>query len=953
MIRKLRIITTLIFIMLATAFNLSGQTGSIEGTVLDKHTKDALIGTTVMIEGTSIGTASDINGHFILNNIKPGLYKIVVTYISYSPSKYDNVEVSPEKSTQLDVFMEEETIILGDVTITAIRKTNTDLSVISAIKGSPFISTGISSQQISRTLDKDASEVIKRVPGITIQDDRFLVVRGLSQRYNNVWLNSAATPSSEADVKSFSFDVIPSSMIENIMIFKSPAAELPADFSGGFVKISTRNMPEKNSMVFTYSTGFNQGATFGDYNKYKGSPTDWLGFDNGARALPKDMPGHLNDYELATNPDVRNKITDLGRELSNTWSAADAIAIPDQKYLFGVNHRFDIGKTTLGTATGLTYSYTNNSDLIEVTDYSIYDFTNDRPSYLNQYYDQQYSNSARVTLMSNWSLLLDGGSKIELRNLFSQVGTTRTTVRDGREWYNDGRYIQAEELRYLSRTVYSGQLAGEHTFGKSDLKIEWVLGYSATGKSEPDTRRYKYLRNPVDTADYFMTFLDQADLSSQSRMWIDLKENTVSAALNLTHKLNINGFQPEIRTGFYIEDKERVFDARNFGYAKGSFESTFGQTSLPVEQIFTDNNINLTTGIKLVEVTALSDSYDAANKQIAGYLSVKWPIGSKINLYSGIRVEKNRQMLASYKQGSTIEVDVNRDTVNIFPSLNLTYNINEKNLVRAAYGMSVNRPEFREIAPFYYVDFDINAGIYGAPEIKQAYVHNFDIRYEMYPKSGETFSLGAFYKKFITPIEQVILGNSPTQYSFENVSSAYSYGLEAEARKSLGFIPGLQYFTLIMNTSVIFSQVQFDDNSLFRDRPLEGQSPYIINAGIYYQNEKGLMLSLLYNVIGKRIAAVGRPSPNQWEDIPNVYEMPRNVIDLTFSKALGKMVEIKGGIKDLINQKVNFIQTVDAMVDMNAYTNGADNGLKYFNRDQVTRTFRPGRYFSIGVSLKF
>jgi hypothetical protein len=416
----------------------------------------------------------------------------------------------------------------------------------------------------------------------------------------------------------------------------------------------------------------------------------------------------------------------------------------------------------------------------------------------------------------------------------------------------------------------------------------------------------------------------------------------------------INGFTPELKTGLYYENKQRSFNARNLGYAKGSSSSLFGQTSLPVDEIFIDENINLTDGIKLMEITSLSDSYTASNMQMAGYLSTRVPIGPRINLYTGVRFERNRMILSSYKQGSTVKVDVDRDTINIFSSANLTYNFNDKNLLRFAYGMSVNRPEFREIAPFYYVDFELNAGIYGAPQITQAYIHSFDIRYEMYPSNGETFNIGAFYKKFINPIEQVILGNNPTQYSFENVRSAYATGLEAELRKSLGFIRGMDEFTIVLNSSLIASRVQFDEGTLARNRPLEGQSPFIVNAGIFYQNRNNdLMISLLYNIVGKRIVAVGRPSPNQWEDIPDIYEIPRNSFDLTFSKMIGKNFEIKGGIKDILNENVEFVQTVNTIVDMDQYTNGTLNGSKYFKRNQVTKSYNPGRYLSMAVSVKF
>ncbi len=275
-------------------------------------------------------------------------------------------------------------------------------------------------------------------------------------------------------------------------------------------------------------------------------------------------------------------------------------------------------------------------------------------------------------------------------------------------------------------------------------------------------------------------------------------------------------------------------------------------------------------------------------------------------------------------------------------------------MVRAAYGLSVNRPEFRELAPFYFVDFDMNAGIYGNPSIKQAYIHNFDIRFEHYPSPNETCNIGLFYKHFNSPIETVIMGNNPTQYSFENVPSAYSYGIETDIRKSLGFIPGAENFSVILNATLIRSKVQFGKGDLNRDRSLQGQSPYMVNAGVFYYNDdNGLMFTLLYNIIGKRIVAVGRPSPNQWEDIPNIYEMPRNDLDLAISKKIGKNFEVKAGIKDILNQQVKFTQTVKTSVNMADVTKGTQSQTKYFNREQITKSYLPGRYFTFSVAYKF
>lgn len=275
-------IISFIIIML-TAISSHAQTGTIEGTALDRKNKETLPGVMVTLEGTTIGAMADFDGHFIIQNVKPGKYKIKASYISYNPIVIEDVVVTANNVTRVGLELAENAVALQEVKITGVRKTNTDVSMINVTRMSPLVSIGVSGQQILRSQDRDASEVIKRLPGTTIIDDRFIVVRGLAQRYNAVWLNNTATPSSEADVKAFSFDIIPASMIENMLIVKSPAPELPADFSGGFVKITTVNLPEKNSFFASYGIGFSEGTTTKTFNTQKGGSTDWIGFDNGLR----------------------------------------------------------------------------------------------------------------------------------------------------------------------------------------------------------------------------------------------------------------------------------------------------------------------------------------------------------------------------------------------------------------------------------------------------------------------------------------------------------------------------------------------------------------------------------------------------------------------------------------------------------------------------------------------
>ncbi len=942
-------LTIKIIIILLTSISLNTlaqtSTGTITGVVKDGATGETMPGVNVIIEGTLRGASTDSDGLFTIPSVNPGIYKLTLSFISYKPIAVEGVKVVAGQITEVSANMADQSVELEDIVVVATKRNDSEVSVMSNIKSSPVVVSGISAQLISRTQDKDASEVVRRLPGVSIVDDKFIVVRGLSARYNNVWLNNSPAPSLEADTRSFSFDLIPSSMIENIFILKSPTAELPADYSGGFIKIATTGIPSANSFSVSYGTAFRQYSTFGNFMKEDGSTRDWLTLGSSYRSLPDYMPAHLDTYESATNPEIRNRVTDIGRSLNNAWEGIPATALPDQKFAVGISRRFGKGNFIAGNVTSLTYSYANTINQVFNNNYSIYNFAYDTPGILDEFSDMQYSANARVGLMHNWTIYPVEGLKLEFRNFFTSTSNSRMTMREGQEWYNNGRYIKAGETKYSNRLIYSGQLGAEQMFNEGKTIIDFTAGYSLSLRDEPDLRRYRYISNEGDSSPFILLFGSNPDLSSVSRMWLDLKENNISGLLNFTQKFKMGTVDAEFKTGVYAETKERSFNARNFGYAMGSDASTFAYSSLPLGEIFIPENINLSDGVILKEITALSDSYNASSAIMAGYLNFRFKFSVRTDLSLGLRIEKERQELSSYRQGTATPVNVLRDTVNFFPSANFAYNLTSTSLVRVTYGMSINRPEFREIAPFYFVDFDQNAGIYGNENIKQAYIHNFDIRYELYPGNNETFNVGVFYKKFTNPIEVSIRGNNPAQFSFDNISSAYSFGLETEARKSLGFINDrLENLTAVLNLSLIRSSVAFD-------RPLQGQSPYIVNIGLFYQKpENGFMASLVYNRIGKRIIAVGRPSPNEWESIPDIYEMPRNEADLALSKKIGERLEIKAGIKDLFGEQVVFQQNVKSVVDM---TNYGGDGTKVFDRTQNTKSYYPGRQYSLGLSVKF
>ncbi len=954
---QLKYIIAILFFHILTVNILQAETepntGAITGKIIDKTTNEGVIGATVMIKGMNVGAVTDIEGKFIIPDVNPGSYSLVISCISFKTSVVDNVQIEKNKMVFLEVSLDIYTSDLQEVKVVANKVTSTEVSMLATIKANSVVANGITSQQILKTADRDASEVVRRLPGITIMNDRFVVVRGLSQRYNNVWLNNLPVPSSEADIKSFSFDVIPSSMIDNIMIYKTVSPDIPAEFAGGFIRIYTKNLPEKNSFSVSYSSSYSEGTTFSNINAYKGGKYDWLGFDDGTRALPSGMPSHLNNYDLSADNSTREKMNTISKSMNQNWTLSAKTVLPDQRLSFSLARLFSIGNVKVGQISSLSYSYTMSEFPLEVNNYSIYNYSADRPSYIDELSDNQNTQSAKIGLLHNW-IFSKGNTKIEFRNLLNNIGYSRTTIRDGVDWHNDGREFKSYDLKFLSRTTYSGQLGGEHAFNNRNTILDWNVGYSYANKKEPDTKRYRLNRDRTDTTRYFLSFGDVSnpDLSSESRIFQDLNENIVSANTGLTRKFNFIHRDAEFKTGLYAEYKSREFNARNFGYSRSSINSKFTETYISLDEIFIPENFNLTDGIKMMEVTGKSDSYTAKNTNLAGYALFRFYPISSMNISTGIRVEINEQTLDSYKQGQNIKVKVDRSKVDIFPSLNATYNINSKTLLRCAYGITLNRPEFREIAPFYFVDFDLNAGVYGNPDLQQSTIHNFDLRIERYPSNGETVSLAFFYKYFDNPIEQVILGNNPIQYSFENVKNSTSYGLELEIRKSLDIISLLKNFNLVFNGSLIKSEVYFDEGKLQRQRPMQGQSPYIINAGLYYQ-DNNYTASILYNIIGKRIIAVGRPSPNQWEDIPNIYEMPRHSMDFNIARKIGEYVNIQLGIKNIINQPVKYAQEINADVDMALYTQNQESGVKHFERTQTTRLFKPGRYVTFGVSLKF
>lgn len=909
------------------------QNGIIKGTITDANTKETLIGATVEIQGTTKGAASDFDGNYVFDKIAKGSYNIVISYVSYA-SQIIRVEVLADQVSTVNVELKNASIDVDEVVVYAERKKSTEVAMISSLKAGNLIVSGISAQQISKVQDKDAAEVIRRVPGITITDGRFVIVRGLIERYNSVMLNGATAPSFEADKRAFSFDAIPSGMIDNILIYKSPAPELPADFAGAVINIVTKSVADENSLVISYGSKYVENTTFNsDFKTYKGGKSDWLGFLDHSRDIPSLVPSkedfnELYNWQASDYFQKTEQLNTIAKSFSNNWTTINKNPLPDQNLSIALQRRFILGKISIGNITALNFS--SSSDLLNVNrlEYSNYEPALNVVNKNFDYKDNRFKESAKLGLIHNWNFLYGKNQKLEFRNFMNQMGNKTTSNRNGE--IVSIKKLRALDIKYETRFLYSGQLAGEQVFNQDRTKINWMGGYGFTKNDQPDNRRLTYVLNEREQSDRFNQYYLELQAAPNAymggRLWLDMKENVYDLKADLEHQFLLFGNENvwTLKAGFLYEKKSRTFNNTLIGIVAKSQvpDSIIYQ---PVEEIFDHKNFFFDQtplynqhGLSYQDNTNAKNSYNAHDQLIATYVGVKIPITRKINLYGGVRIEKFERLIAALQEkteSAENNNDITSDTINIYPSVNLTFNINEKNLLRASYGKTVNRPEFREMSDFAYEDFELAAIIHGNDSLTNAYIDNYDFRYEWYPSNGEIVSFGAFYKDFSSPIEvfQIPAGTG-YDYQPQNTQKAYSMGLELDVRKQLlefdksaSFLRYLKDLTLIFNTSFIKSEINTTEKqaTFARDkkRIMQGQSPYIVNLGMNYQNQEAkFSFGLNYNRIGKRIAYVGvRDNPNTWE-------LPRNSLDLTFEKGLGKGISLKAGVKDILKENVRFVQ---------------------------------------------
>lgn len=919
--------TVLIVLILFLGQKSFADTGKISGLVSDQKTGETLIGVTIKIKGFPKAVASGVDGRFSINNLLAGKYTVQVSYVGYTIKEVSDVEVLSGKATNLNVLLSESSVQnLQEVVVRATFKQESTNALYAQQKNSALISDGISSDQIKKSPDRNTSDILKRVSGATIQDNKFVVVRGLSDRYNTATLDNSTLPSTEPNRRAFSFDIVPSNLVDKITISKTATPDLPADFAGGAVQITTKDIPDENFTSFGIGYGYNSQSTFKNFLGTNKIVQNYLGFDNGSSNLAINFPSK-ESIAAGTLSDSKNKAA--LKSLPSDFKINNQTALPNQNYQFNIGRVKQFkDDSRFGALVSLTYRNAQNisSDLIK--DFYVYD-----------YKDNVYKFSTNLGALANFAYSY-GGNKISFKNIYNRaydnVYTERTGINSGATTMNK---FYAYDL--MQKTLFKSTLEGDHQIGTGKSKLKWTASVSNITNDQPNQLKINYAKSLGDINNLSVPY--QANITSlgkeNTRLFSKLDEQIYAADVNFNTPLKILKTSSQLKVGLGSQYRQRSFQARFLGMELNSKDIT-EQTlirSLPITEIFSQDLIN--SGVyQLREIGSTSDNYKANSLTNYGYAMLDQKFGEKNRIVYGLRVEQyNVQLTANTKL-------VDDQIIDLLPSINYTYSLTSKSNLRASYYRTLARPEFRELAPFSYYDYELLANQSGNSNLKRTSINNVDFRYELYPSTGEIFSFSVFYKNFSNAIETYRYDvNSTPDISFFNTAQAKSYGIELEARKNLSFINTSNAFkntTAYINLAFIKSEVKNpnDQNYIDKVRPMVGQSPYVINAGLQHSAlQNKLNFNLLYNRVGRRIIqASGINFASTWEN-------PRNVVDFQVGY---KIMKSKGEIKlnggDLLNERYLIY-----------FDNNANKKYDPAQGDETQSSFKLGRNISVSFNYNF
>lgn len=866
--------------------------GSLIGKIRDQRSGDELIGANVLLVDTKLGASTDIDGRYTVRQIPAGTYSVRVSFLGYESKTVSGIIIADNQQYILDVAIaEDQGIVQQEVVISASAIKSGEGAILAERKKAASIGDGISAEQIKRTPDATSSDALKRVPGVTIVDNKFVYIRGTSERYSNTTLNGTTISGSEPEKKSFSFDMFPSNLLENIVIAKTFTPDVSGDFAGGSVQLSTVEFPDFFTVRVGVSGGYNTETTGKDFQTYNGGSRDWLGMDDGTRAIPDGIAADVAKAKLSPA-----ELQTVGQKFKNNWKPFDRKAPLNGGFDISIGNSYDaFDESQFGFIAALTYKNGYTRSFIDRNDYDY-----DKPKF-------EYSG-----LKSNYSVLWGGmvnGSykfnpfhKISMKNVYNRSADDEVSTLEGIN-YDDGEYDRkVTAIRYVERSVLSTQVIGDHVFtGFNALQVQWRASNSESTRDEPDYRRYAYIRESNTDYPYQILMDFQASLRNGGRFFSSMKDIVRNYGTDVTIPVE----RVKFKLGALYEDKDRHFNSRLLGFVYPFSNFDFNLLYYPIDSIFSPQNIG-PNGYRIAEYSSGFNNYSATQSTIAYYVMTDVPFSLfdlSFRFIGGARVENVDQRIASFDFDGITPINGGQKKADVLPSVNVTWLATDNVNLRLAYSHTVNRPELRELAPFTYYDFNTQTSIYGNPALTRALIKNYDIRFEFFPRPGELFSVSFFYKDLQDAIELASVPGSAlgADRTYVNSTHARNLGYEIEFRQGLDiFTDLLSNFAVTGNYAQVRSSVDVPTTGLGigkSDRPLQGQSPYMINAGIIYSlSDAGLSMSMMYNKFGERIAEL---ATQYTEDIK---EQPRNILDFTMTKSITSNLEAKFTARDIFRE---------------------------------------------------
>ncbi len=909
-------------ILIATTIFASAQKAKVAGKVTNTK-NESLIGVTVSLKADrNQVTKTDVEGRFSFTIDINKEYTISATYVGYNEKTITVKATAAGEELITDIFLEEGGKKLNDVTVTTSRGTNkgsTDNALIAFQRNTNTVASVISSETIKRSPDRNTAEILKRTPGASIQEGKFIIVRGLADRYNQAMLNGILLTSTEPDRKTFSFDLFPSQIIDNIIINKAFVPELPGEWAGGLIQVNTKDIPTKNFFNVQVGTSANSIVTGKEFLKDKGGKTDWYGIDDGTRSLP-------NGYTTKSNFDTSSiaSKTALGKKMSNNWAPLSTTAKPNVSMQMngGFTGTF-LGKK-IGGLIGISYANANrfqdnvnNQNQLSNVGFSPFIELNDK----------KYINDINMGAIAGLSIFLNPLNKISYKAIVNVKAANTYTQRAGTV-YDRQQLVKGNEFVFGQNTFFTNQLNGEHSLSQK-LKFNWYGAFNILDSYSPDQRRILYTKSLTGADPYTLNISNTLSQQSGSRVYQTLSDYIYTGGGDLAFKVNQ---QNTVKAGYMLQIKDRLYDAQLFSIFLPT--DNLALRLLDASSAFVPENFGNGTDNKFAfnSIQNRNFRYLANTILNAGYFQFDNKLSDGLRVVWGLRVENFDQLVGSVKKWDPRHTYSN--VTDYLPGVNATIKLGNKSNLRITASQTVIRPELRELSALSIYDFDLNASVSGNPDLKRTKITNTDLRYELYPSAGETFSVGIFYKNFENPIESIFQEGSggASLFSFQNAAKATAFGAELDARKKLS-----KRFTLQVNGSYINSKI--DDSNIGLSRSLQGQSPYLINAGLLYDIvEKGFNMTALFNQVGKRIYLVGDIQAGAGS--PDVYENPRALVDFQLSKKFANnKAEVKVTISDILNQRQIFYQNNNSNTGYDSATDGTRFSRKFGTTYGITLNY--------------